>query len=150
MSRRWTHRSSGRHWIGRLRRMVRTLEEKERSEAPGIFGLEHALQVRCPHARKVSRWTRSCSVQRSCFANVACVVNRKKSNSRHSHVVSHFLSSAPTSSKNLFNDGVTLAEHIETTNLTIRGSFILLFWGKNTPRSCFLRAQKFCVRTRGT
>ena len=50
--------------------------------------------------------------------------------------------SPPTSPNNdLLNDGVLLAKYEETINLAIKGSFILPFWRRNTPRSGFLRAQ---------
>ena len=81
-------------------------------------------------------------------SHIACVVNRKKSNSRHSHVMSHFLSSAPTSFKNLLNDGLTLAEHIETINLAIRGSFILLFWSEHAEMLLLADTKVLCTYTR--
>ena len=48
--------------------------------------------------------------------------------------------SAPTSLNNdLLNDGVLFAV-TDTINLAFRGSFILPFWRRNTPRACSMRS----------
>ena len=116
--------------------------EKERSRSFNICPCLPFLEGRAELVQffPFVRHSSTGDVSFSTRSHIACVVNRKKSNSRHSHVISHFLSSTPTSFKNLLNNGVILAEHIETINLA----------GVSTPRSCFLRARKFCVRTRGT
>ena len=56
--------------------------------------------------------------------------------------------SAPTSFKNLLNDGVTLAEHIDTINLAIRGSFILLFWSEHAEILLLAGTKVLCTYTR--